>query len=195
MRQLLVAFVLVVTGCTTQGLPIDNGSGTGGGVGGNGGGAVDMARPRDLGGTGAKCMTACDCQAGLACRQGTCGMSQVGPVYCCDEGQCPAGQFCQDQQGGFGQCGQSGGTGGGSGQGGGPGGGGGGQGGGPGGGGGGQGGGPGGGGGGGGGIPIPDGGAGNFCGFVPCTSDATCTQLGCARCGAGANGQKVCAAK
>jgi hypothetical protein len=185
MRQLLVAFLLVCAGCSAQGLPIDNGNGTGGG--GNGtGSATDMARPRDLGGTGGKCMTACDCQAGLACRQGTCGMSQIGPVYCCDEGQCPMGQFCQDQQGGFGQCGQSGG-----GNGGGPGGGGGN------GGGGGFGGGPGGGGGGGGGggFPIPDGGAGNYCGFIPCTSDSTCTQLGCARCGAGANGQKVCASK
>ena len=85
------------------------------------------------------------------------------------------------QQGGFGQCGQSGGGG----NGGGPGGGG---------GGGGFGGGP-----GGGaaavvaaaaGLPIPDGGAGIFCGFIPCTSDATCTQLGCARCGAGATARR-----
>ena len=176
MRQLLVASVFVILGCAAQGLPIDNGNGTGGGGAGNsggGGGPADMSRPRDLGGTGAKCTTACDCQAGLACRQGTCGMSPIGPVYCCDEGQCPAGQFCQDQQGGFGQCGQSGGGGGGGGFGGfgGTGG-----------------------GGGGGGFQV-DGGTGQICGFVPCTSDATCKQIGCARCGAGANGQKVCAAK
>ena len=79
MRHLAFVALLVLGGCSAQGLPLDNGNGTG--TGGNGGGsgggtAVDMAKGG--GGDGAKCTTACDCQAGLACRMGTCG---AGPIH------------------------------------------------------------------------------------------------------------------
>src|SRR3954471_4920516 len=108
MRPFFAATLLLLAGCSAQGLPIDDSTGGGGGTGG--GSSVDMAH-RDLGGNGAACKSACDCEAGLACRMGTCGMSNLGPVYCCDSGQCPAGSFCQSASGGFSQCG-SGGTGG-----------------------------------------------------------------------------------
>ena len=68
----------------------------GGGGGGGGGG-------------GSSCMTACDCTPGLACLQGSCVMSMFGAVYCCDNGMCPQGSFCQSSQGGFMQCGGGGG--------------------------------------------------------------------------------------
>jgi hypothetical protein len=178
MRSLVVALVLALAGCNAQGLPLDNGGGsgaTGGTGGGTGGGSVDMSRPRDLGGQGATCKTACDCQPGLACTQGTCRQSMFGQIFCCDSGDCPAGNICQSSSGGFAQCGQggSGGTGGGGFPGGG------------GGGGGGFGGGPGGGGGGGFGGGIPDGGLGMLCKQVPCQSSAICMQIGCGKCGAG----------
>src|SRR5260370_10717041 len=105
MRHIVAATLFVLAGCAAQGLPIDDSTGGGGGTGGS---SVDMAK-RDLGGAGATCKTACDCEAGLACRMGTCGMSNLGPVYCCDAGQCPAGNFCQSATGGFSQCGSSGG--------------------------------------------------------------------------------------
>jgi hypothetical protein len=174
MRHIVAAMLFVLAGCTAQGLPIDDSTG-GGGAGGAS--SVDMAK-RDLGGSGATCKSACDCEAGLACRMGTCGMSNLGPVYCCDSGQCPAGSFCQSATGGFAQCGSSGGGGSGGGNGGGPG-----TGGGPGGGGGGFGGGPGGGG--------PDAGLGMFCSQIPCTSNGNvCKMIGCGACtAAGTCGQ------
>ena len=52
-----------------------------------------------------------------------------------------------------------------------------------------------GGGGGGPGFPVPDGGAAAFCQFIPCKASSDCAQLGCGKCGAGANGSMVCAAK
>ena len=171
MRHVVAAlFIVFAAGCAAQGLPLDEPGGGGNGNGGNGG-SVDMAKP--LGATGATCKTACDCEPGLACRMGTCGMSNIGPVYCCDSKDCPSGNFCQSSMGGFGQCGANGGGGG---FGGGPGGGGGGFGGGPGGGGGGFGGGPGGGG-------IPDGGIGMLCHQVPCGTNAgICKMIGCGAC-------------
>jgi hypothetical protein len=154
MRHVVAATLLVfVAGCAAQGVPLDE-PGGGGNGGGCGSSAVDMARP--LGGTGAMCKTACDCQPGLACRMGSCGMSNIGPVYCCDSANCPANNFCQSSSGGFAQCGS---TGGGGGFGGGPGGGG---------GGGGFGGGP---------------GVGMFCTQIPCsTNPGLCKQLGCGAC-------------
>jgi hypothetical protein len=183
MRQLLVAALFVVSGCTAQGLPLESGGGGGsggggaGGVGGGGGGGggtalVDMAKP--LGGVGATCTTACDCQSPLACVQGKCMKLQFGQIFCC-EAECPMGQFCQSKDGGFGQCGSAGGGGGGFG--------------------GGGGGGFGGGGGGGFGGGIPDFGVpGNLCHFVPCASNSDCSQVGCGKCGVDANGKKVCQA-
>ncbi len=160
MRHFLATVVLVLAGCAAQGLPLDDSTGgNGGGGGGSGhGNAADMARP--LGGTGAKCTTACDCEPGLACRQGMCGMSQIGAIYCCDSNQCPAGSFCQSSMGGFAQCGSSGGGTGGAG----------------GGGAGGFGGGPGGGG-------PADLGIGMFCHQIPCgTNGNVCKMIGCGAC-------------
>ena len=167
MRNIVAAtFLVFAAGCAAQGLPLDEpGAGGNGGAGGGGSRAVDMARA--LGGTGATCRTACDCQPGLACRMGTCGMSNIGPIFCCDDtASCPAGSFCQSSMGGFAQCGSSsggsGGTGGGGGFGGGPGGGG---------------------GGGSGGFPGTDLGIGMFCGQIPCaTSAGICKMIGCGAC-------------
>ena len=166
MRHIVLATLFVLAGCAAQGLPLDDSTGGGGGTGGTGGShGVDMARP--LGGTGATCKTACDCQPGLACRQGMCGMSNIGPVYCCDSSDCPAGNFCQSSTGGFAQCGSPGGGGTGGGFGGG-------------GGGGGFGGGPGGGGG------FGDMGLGQFCTQVPCGAagggNNICKMIGCGAC-------------
>jgi hypothetical protein len=170
MRQIVLAVLFAVAGCAAQGVPIDESGGSAGASGGNGSRA-DMAKP--LGGDGARCTTACDCQAGLACRQGMCGMSNLGAIYCCDRGDCPAGSFCQSTSGGFAQCGSP--TGGGGGPGG--------SGGGPGGGSGGAGGGPGGG--------ISDLGVGMFCQQIPCANNGTvCKQIGCGACtAAGTCGQ------
>jgi hypothetical protein len=168
MRHLVAASLLFLAGCAAQGIPLEDGTGGGGsGGGGSHASSPDMAKP--LGGMGATCKTACDCEPGLACRMGTCGASNIGKIYCCESMDCPAGNFCQSENGGFGQCGAggNGGTGGG-GFGGGPGGGG----------GGGFGGGPGGGGG-------ADGGLGNFCTQIPCSSTnggAVCKMIGCGAC-------------
>jgi hypothetical protein len=112
MRQLLLAFVVAAAGCAAQGLPIEGGGGngpTGGGAGsggngggGNNGGLPDLAQP--LSGPGGSCQTACDCQPGLACQNGSCGQTQFGMIYCCESDTCPQGNFCQSSQGGFGQC-------------------------------------------------------------------------------------------
>jgi hypothetical protein len=166
MRQLLVASLLVVAGCAAQGLPLEDGTGGGGGSGGGASVGPDMAKK--LGGQGATCKTACDCEAGLACRMGTCGTSNIGMIFCCESSDCPAGSFCQSSTGGFAQCGANGGGGGG--------------------GGGGFGGGPGGGGGGGfGGGPGSGGGAdlglGSFCRQIPCSSNGNvCKVAGCGAC-------------
>src|SRR5215471_17052282 len=117
MRQLFLASLLLLAGCAAQGVPLEDGTNGGGGSGAAGGGSggahggVDMAKM--LGGQGATCKTACDCDPGLACRMGTCGASNIGKIYCCDSGDCPAGNFCQSSMGGFAQCGSSGGGGGG----------------------------------------------------------------------------------
>jgi hypothetical protein len=52
------------------------------------------------------CKTACDCPAGQACFNGGCVTPPMGPLYCCDNGSCPAGGgFCQASDGSFNQCG------------------------------------------------------------------------------------------
>ncbi|HEY2746197.1 MAG TPA: hypothetical protein VGL86_16295, partial [Polyangia bacterium] len=108
MRHLVVAFVLALGGCSAQGLPIDNSGSGGNGSGGHSGG-VDMAKP--LGGNGAACTSACDCEPGLACRMGMCGTSQVGMIFCCESDDCPTGNICQSSSGGFSECGANGGGG------------------------------------------------------------------------------------
>ena len=161
MRHIVLAALFVFAGCAAQGLPLDDSTGGNGGTGGGGGNhTADMARP--LGGTGAMCMTACDCQPGLACRQGQCAMSNIGQIFCCESTDCPAGSFCQSSMGGFAQCGASGGgTGGGGGFGGGPG------------------------GGGGGGFGGGDLGLGQLCTQIPCSGSnggAICKMIGCGAC-------------
>ncbi len=164
MRHIVLATLFVLAGCAAQGVPLEEGTNGNGGNGGAGASGVDMAKP--LGGQGAMCKTACDCQPGLACRQGMCGASNIGKIYCCDSSDCPAGNFCQSSTGGFSQCGSTGG--------GGPGGGTGGF------GGGGSGGFGGGGGGFGGGS---DAGMGAFCQQVPCGNNAgLCKMIGCGAC-------------
>ena len=161
MRQIVLASLLVLAGCAAQGVPLDESNGGNAGTGGGAGSAgVDMAKP--LGGMGAMCKTACDCQPGLACRMGVCGASNIGKIYCCDSTDCPAGNFCQSSMGGFSQCG-AGGTGGF--------------------GGGGFGGGPGGGGGGGGFPGGGDLGIGQFCTQIPCGGNSgVCKMIGCGAC-------------
>jgi hypothetical protein len=169
MRQLVLVAALVLGGCTAQGLPIDNPSGAGGNGSGGGGGSTSGSRDMAHAGAGegGKCMTACDCQAGLACRMGTCGQSPIGMIFCCDSTDCPTGNICQSSGGGFSQCGGGGNGGGGNGGfGGGPGGGNGGT--------GGSGGGPGG---------IPD--FGFSCSQIPCGASANiCAIAGCGKCSA-----------
>jgi hypothetical protein len=98
MRPVWIAVLLLAVSCTDRSLPIESG------LPGSGGGAVvDMARAG--GGEGAACTSACDCTAGLACRQGSCGTSMLGPVFCCGSGSCPTGSFCQTATGMFNQCG------------------------------------------------------------------------------------------
>jgi hypothetical protein len=148
----LLAFIVAVSclACNMDGLP--NGVGGGGpgpnnsadGGGGDGGHLVDLAVSPDLakplGGEGAMCASACDCQAGLACFQKLCTVSMLGSVYCCESMNCPSGMFCQSgTDGSFKRCGMSGGGGGG-------------------------------------------GGGSAQCGFIPCQSNATCMQAGCASC-------------
>jgi hypothetical protein len=109
MRHLLIALSFAWVGCTS---PLNNpdnsagdggGSADGGGVGGGGGG--DLAVAPDLGGSGAACKTACDCQPGLACFMGACTMSQLGSLYCCESATCPMGSYCQSMSGGYQMCG------------------------------------------------------------------------------------------
>lgn len=79
---------------------------------------ADLARPTDLaaadlamappdlalGGLGAACKTACDCQPGLACLVGKCANGKA-PVYCCPEKPCPQGEMCEAPDGTAGKCG------------------------------------------------------------------------------------------
>lgn len=58
----------------------------------------------DLGGAGSSCVTACDCNPGLACPNGKCGVGQV-PVYCCGSMTCPNGSLCQFPSGAVDRCG------------------------------------------------------------------------------------------
>jgi len=118
MRQLFIATLFLAIGCAAQGLPLESGGTSGGGGGGGasggaggggtqgGGGVVDMARPPDLGGPGAKCTTACDCKPGLGCLQGSC-TSGFEPIFCCESPECPTSGFCQSKSGNFSKCGSS----------------------------------------------------------------------------------------
>jgi hypothetical protein len=114
MKILGLVSALALFACNNSGL--DNGPGSDAGNGGDGGvqdlsvtpGNVDLSVPG--GPVGATCMTACDCQPGLACdpRNNTCAMPpmQIGPVYCCDDtANCPSGGTCQSSSGQYGQCG------------------------------------------------------------------------------------------
>jgi hypothetical protein len=109
MRILLVLVVLSAVGCNSG----NDGLGVGGGGGADGGGGgddaavtADLAMPTpDLGGSGAACKTACDCQTGLACFMGACTQSPVGMLYCCESATCPSGGYCQSMSGQFQMCG------------------------------------------------------------------------------------------
>ena len=49
------------------------------------------------------CTSACDCSNGQGCVNGTC-LSQGEPVFCCDQGACPAGSACQGLNGELATC-------------------------------------------------------------------------------------------
>ena len=51
----------------------------------------------------APCTSACDCSNGQSCVNGTC-LSQGEPVFCCDQGTCPAGSACQGLNGDLAIC-------------------------------------------------------------------------------------------
>jgi hypothetical protein len=154
MRALVLAVVIGVSGCGGTSPTGSGGNGGNGGSAGGGGGGSHM-----LGGSGASCTTACDCQPGLGCNQSKCGNGAAPAYYCCDTlASCPGGSACQSASGALAHCGDgSGGSGGG--------------------------GGGGSGGGGGGGGMNPDGGLGGFCQYIPCSSASACTQFGCTTCG------------
>lgn len=53
---------------------------------------------------GAACMTACDCPTEQLCNsQGMCE-NGITPVYCCEQGPCPAMATCQHVAGNYGSC-------------------------------------------------------------------------------------------
>jgi hypothetical protein len=93
----------------------DDGSPGGGGDGppgqldsaqlGDGAPNLDLAnRTNDLGPVGASCVNTCDCMPGLGCFNNKCEQGFM-PVYCCASPTCPAGSFCENPTGSFGQCG------------------------------------------------------------------------------------------
>ncbi|HZS39778.1 MAG TPA: hypothetical protein VFF06_23255 [Polyangia bacterium] len=49
------------------------------------------------------CATACDCNPGERCEQGTCKAANVA-VYCCGSATCPGSSVCQQPNGKVGQC-------------------------------------------------------------------------------------------
>jgi len=51
-----------------------------------------------------ECQSACDCKTGWACFSGECWPG-IAPVYCCDFGPCPVGEFCDHEDGRFDTCG------------------------------------------------------------------------------------------
>ncbi len=55
------------------------------------------------GNVGDTCATACDCQPGNACTNGQCG-SGASSTYCCDSTTCPSGATCQATNGSFSTC-------------------------------------------------------------------------------------------
>jgi len=50
-----------------------------------------------------ECRTACDCEPGLGCFEGSC-IAGFAPVYCCDSDTCPTGAQCQRRDGRMDQC-------------------------------------------------------------------------------------------
>ena len=104
MRPLSILAVLMLFGCSSSN-NLSSGNSDGStdlsGVSQN----SDLTVEPDLGGPGASCMTACDCQSGLSCNQmGTCEAVAQGMVYCCER-TCPTGNFCQSMDGTFMMCG------------------------------------------------------------------------------------------
>jgi hypothetical protein len=100
MRWVVFLFPLWL-GCNSA--PLDDGNALG--VEASDLGKASAVATRDLGGPGAGCQTACDCQAGLACARGSCQALGRGLLYCCESADCPSGSFCQSQSGGFQTCG------------------------------------------------------------------------------------------
>ncbi len=110
MRRVLILISLGWLGCTSPLTISTDDASAGGGDGGVGGGGMmsssDLAPAGpDLGGAGATCTTACDCQPGLACVMGACTASMIGMLYCCESATCPTGSYCQSMAGKFQMCG------------------------------------------------------------------------------------------
>lgn len=53
---------------------------------------LDSALPFDA------CISVCDCTEGQACVEGRCAQASQ-PTYCCAEAECPAGNFCEQEDG------------------------------------------------------------------------------------------------
>ncbi len=49
------------------------------------------------------CYSACDCPTGQRCVNGSC-LLQGDPIFCCDQGSCPAGAACQNTEGELALC-------------------------------------------------------------------------------------------
>jgi hypothetical protein len=106
------AFLVLVAGCNSSGLPVGVGSINNPNNGGADSGTTatpDFAvAPPDLA-TPGPCQTACDCPSGEACVPGqTAGpgqcLSGIMAVYCCDDPACQG--YCQARDGSFNMCGQ-----------------------------------------------------------------------------------------
>jgi hypothetical protein len=57
----------------------------------------------DLAGSGGPCTTACDCPAGLACKQNKCEPAAV-QVFCCGTPECTSANLCEFPDGTISQC-------------------------------------------------------------------------------------------
>ena len=51
-----------------------------------------------------ECQSACDCTAGMNCREGRC-VQESQPVYCCNQANCPSDAMCVNPNGQLGTCG------------------------------------------------------------------------------------------
>jgi len=49
------------------------------------------------------CATACECESGLGCFNGTCRVG-ITPIFCCDAEACPEDAWCELRAGGYQQC-------------------------------------------------------------------------------------------